>query len=132
MSWVLLILTILPQVEPVVDRCDVIEVNHFYDWEGRLVFDQLIFWEWNPLWCRDDVLDWRLLNKCPGGLPESDHRHGGWTSTFYDEQAGIIRTVRAKSVRETWTQEDPEAIERQICPASQRRGLTKVKFKIFP
>ena len=29
------------------DAVDVIELNHCYDQEGRLIFDQLIFWQFN-------------------------------------------------------------------------------------
>ena len=43
------------------DRVDLIEVNHFYDEQGRLVFDQIIFYDWSPMQCRYQVRDWRLL-----------------------------------------------------------------------
>lgn len=47
MAWLLLAI-LPPPVEPVEDCCDLVELNHFYDEAGRLVFDQIIFWEWSP------------------------------------------------------------------------------------
>ena len=34
------------------DEVDLIEVNHFHDEHGRLVFDQVIFYDWSTVDCR--------------------------------------------------------------------------------
>jgi hypothetical protein len=116
----ILLLTIIPPPEPVRERVDVIEVNHFYDEQGRLVFDQLIFWDWCEAQDRHEVIAWRML-KCPSQLPEFDWDRGGHVARWLDGE--VFREVRAQSVRETWTQYDPELEELALLPRERRREL---------
>lgn len=102
------------------DRADVAEVNHFYDEQGRLVFDQAIWWEWSPIHERHQCLAWRLI-KSPSQLPVPDHERGGFAATWNDGE--VIRTVRADSYRETWLQYDPELADREVLPKERRREL---------
>ena len=51
------------------------------------------------------------------------HPGGGWVSTWMDD--GRLRRVRADLIRETWTQEDPESMDRSILPESRRRRLRR-------
>ena len=118
-----------PHSEPIRERCDVIEVNSFYDGEGRLVFDQLIFWDWYGEESRYHVRAWRLV-KMPGQIPERDHARDCWRSVFHD--GALLRVVEAESVGRSWTQHDPEAMEREVLPANHRRGLIEPKAKAFP
>ena len=53
----------------VTDRVDLIELNHFYDEQGKLVFDQVIFYDWCNEQCRYNVRAWRLLKKPPIPAP---------------------------------------------------------------
>ena len=50
--------------EVTADRLDLVELNHFYDEQGRLVFDQLIFYDWSPEDARYQVRAWRLVKSC--------------------------------------------------------------------
>lgn len=113
----ILLLAILPLFGPVRDTVDVAEVNHFYDEQGRLVFDQLILWDWDGK--RHQVVAWRLI-KCRRMLPMRGDR--GYAMTFLDGET--MRRVEAKSARETWTQYDPELWERGELPKEARRELT--------
>ena len=48
LTLILLLLTADVRPELVLrESVDAIELNHFYDEQGRLVFDQLIFYEWS-------------------------------------------------------------------------------------
>lgn len=109
---------------PVMDeRCDLIELNHFYDDEhGHHVFDQLVFFDWCDRTCRFQVRDWRMV-KDDRPLPVRDGR--GWKVQWSDN--GILRDVKAISIRETWTQYDPELLERNCLPKELRRELSKIK-----
>lgn len=118
---ILLALAILPAPDPIVDRVDLVEVNHFYDERGKLVFNQLLFYDWRPFQSEYEVRAWRLL-KGRDQRPERDHRSGEWVTIFHD--GGIFREVRAAAIRETWTQHDPELTERDNLPKEKRRGLT--------
>lgn len=102
------------------DRVDVIEVNHFYDEHGKLVFDQILYYEWSAAQSRYNVRAWRLL-KSPAQVPQRDWERGDFVARFYDGDA--LREIRAATVRESWTQYDPELIEREYLPKEQRREL---------
>lgn len=107
--------------EPLEDQVDLIEVNHFYDDEGRLVFDQAIFYDWCGVATRYQVRAWRLV-KHPSQLPQRDWQRGGYVTVWRD--GDLLRRVHAASYRETWTQHDPELDARQLLPAHERRGLS--------
>ena len=115
-------------VENVVnDQVDLIEVNHFYDDQGRLVFDQVIFYDWDPARGRYDVRAWRLLKK-PTQMPQRDVRGRKFFATWHDGE--VLRHVEAEAMRESWTQYDPELVEREFLPKDKRRELRKLTFKI--
>ena len=52
------------------DYVDLIEVNHFYDEHGKLVFDQVIFYDWSALQSRYQVRDWAKSVLSSGPPPE--------------------------------------------------------------
>ncbi len=111
-----------------VDQVEVIEYNHFYDEQGRHVFDQLIFYDWSPRENRYQIRDWRLI-KTVSQAPYHDANRGFYVATWHDGLT--LRQVRAASVRETWTQYDPELIERAVLPKEQRRELSDAR-KVAP
>lgn len=106
---------------------DLIEVNHFFDEQGRLVFDQVIFYDWSVTDARFQVRAWRLL-KSPKQLPRRDWKQGDYIAIWYDGEQ--LRKVRARALHETWTQYDPELIEREFLPKEKRRELRKLKVKL--
>ena len=108
------------------ERVDLMEVNHFYDEQGRLVFDQIIFYDWSPEHSRYMVRAWRMV-KNPAQLPERDWRDGGYLTVWQDGE--VLRRIRAESIRETWTQYDPELIEREYLPRERRRELRVIKVE---
>ena len=112
-----------PVSETVAERVDLIELNHFYDDRGRLVFDQLIFYEWSPWQHRYHVRDWRMI-KNRGQLPERDWRRNQYRVRWFD--GDVPREVTAPVMQQTWTQHDPELVNRQYLPKDVRRGLRDV------
>jgi hypothetical protein len=116
----------LNPVEPAVDEVDLVEINHFFDEQGRLVFDQIIFYEWCSQECRYQVRDWRLL-KTPGQVPLRNWRDGNFVAIWHDfKERDLLRRVNARMIRETWTQYDPELVEREFLPEGKRRELSKL------
>lgn len=111
-----------PQAINVRDQVDLIEVNHFHDDQARLVFDQVIFYEWSPSKSRHQVQAWRLL-KTPRQTPRRDYRLGDYVTRWTDGETE--REVRAATFRETWTQTDPELAEREFLPKERRKDLSK-------
>ena len=126
LSAVVVALGINPTEDVARERVDLMEVNHFYDEQGRLVFDQVIFYDWSPDHSRYMVRAWRLV-KNPSQLPERDWRDGGYLAVWQDGE--ILRRVQAQSMRESWTQYDPELAEREYLPKEKRKELRSVKVE---
>ncbi len=76
---------------------DLIEINHCYDENGQLVFDQLLYYDWCPSQNRYNVRDWRLL-KSRIQLPRRNAETGHYVAIWRD--GPNIRKVYAKTVRE--------------------------------
>lgn len=113
----------VPDRSVIKDEVDLIEVNHYHDARGEHVFDQLIFYDWSNQKRRFQVRAWRLI-KTESQLPRRDYRQGNWLVRWHDD--GVLREVTAASRRETWTQYDPELIERENLPQDQRLDLSPV------
>jgi hypothetical protein len=113
----------VPDRSVVKDEVDLVEVNHYHDARGEHVFDQLIFYDWSNQKRRFQVRAWRLI-KTESQLPRRDYRQGNWLVRWHDD--GVLREVTAASRRETWTQYDPELIERENLPQDQRLDLSPV------
>lgn len=126
LSAIVVVLGINPTEDVAREKVDLMEVNHFYDEQGRLVFDQVIFYDWSPDHSRYMVRAWRLV-KNPSQLPERDWRDGGYLAVWQDGE--VLRRVRAQSMRESWTQYDPELAEREYLPKEKRKELRSVKVE---
>lgn len=113
-------LAITPIPDVLRESVDLVELNHFYDFDGRLVFDQIIFQDWSERDARYQVVAWRLA-KTPDILPERDFARGGYACVWVD--GSVVRSVRARDYRESWTQYDPELAEREVLPKERRREL---------
>lgn len=108
------------------ERVDLIEINHFHDDQGRPVFDQIIFYDWSATDCRYQIRDWRLL-KNPNQIPVRRTSDGEYVAVWNDfKSRDALRKTQAKLVRETWTQYDPELVEREFLPEGKRRKLREL------
>src|SRR6478736_264421 len=101
------LLSIVPLDDVARESVDLIELNHFYDEHGRLVFDQVIFYDWSVGETRYNVRAWRLV-KNPSQLPQREWDSDSYSAIWQDGEQ--IRNLRSKSLRETWTQYDPELL----------------------
>ncbi len=128
-SWLsmasVLLLSIAPGIdsdstEAVRHEVDLIELNHFVDDEGREVFRQLIFYDWSKSQHRFHVRAWRLV-KYESQLPQRRWNPDHYQCTWHDD--GLLRQVVAPQMRETWTQQDPERVNRKYLPEDQRAPL---------
>jgi hypothetical protein len=129
------------------ESVDLVEVNHFYDEHGRLVFDQTIFYDWQrykiegtpgalerdeaqtasggpsqEFGYRFQVRAWRLIKNPQTQLPYRNWRQGGYTCGPWQD-GETLRIVHARGFRETWTQYDPELVEREWLPKEKRKEL---------
>ena len=114
----MLLLLLISYDPAVVDRVDVIELNHYCDAMGNVVLSQVIFWDWNYRDSRFEVRDWRLYKCHMRPLSSRD----GCKMRWLDKD--IFRRVHAKQFAETWTGYDPEVVDRRYLPCDQRRLLS--------
>lgn len=113
---------------PLTDHVDLVEVNHCYNADGRLMFDQVIWYNFG--YERFDVVAWRILKNVRNGKDEFIPRHAtpipdSRLHVSFWRDKGVRRKVIAKIYRETWTTYDPELKEREFLPSKQRQGLRK-------
>ena len=124
--FALLLLSVIPRPDMrVQERADLTELNHFYDDNGKLVFDQTIFYDWSVADERYHVRAWRLMKNAPAELTHRDWLRGGYRTTWHDSGSEIITDVWSPEYRETWTQYDPELVEREYLPKEKRKELRK-------
>ena len=116
----LLILSILPRETVATDTVDVCEVNHTFNENAEPVFSQIIFYELKD--STEQVRAWRMV-RSPSLMPTRDWANGGYVVTWVDGE--IPRTVRIRSVRETFSQYDRELSERESLSPEHRRELRK-------
>lgn len=127
--WVLILLSVVPRGLVLEDHVDLVEVNHFYDEQGRLVFDQIIWWGMYPDGLH--VREWR--NLMTGGAAASLPVHipgGGYRSFWWDSDR--LRLVTATTFTESWTQHDPELADREFVPKELRRLFRRSPHKWPP
>jgi hypothetical protein len=112
----LVVLMVGPEPVAVVEHIDCLETNNFYDTDGRLVFRQRLHWRWNGRESRYQCEAWRMI-KDEGNYPV------GNSLTWVDDGC-VIRKVLVTSKQESWTQYDPELIDRARLPKESRTELT--------
>ncbi len=112
-------------VTTVRQRVDLIELNHFVDEDGREVFRQVIFYDWSKTHRRFHVRAWRLIKE-ESQIPQRHWNPAMYQCSWHDE--GLLRQVWAPSLRETWTQQDPERVNRGLLPEDQRVPLFPPKM----
>lgn len=110
-----LLLALLPHQELSIQPVDVIEVNHPIDIAtGKETFSQFLFRDYDG--GDFPITDWRLCGD------KRLTKHGDhWRLTWVD--GGRIKSVRADSVIETYTDFDPELLERERVPREKRKML---------
>ncbi len=108
---------------------DLVELNHFLDDNGREVFRQVVFFDWCGEQRQFHVRAWRLV-KQPSQLPRRVWEPSGYLVRWQDKS--VTREVWSKSMRETWTQEDPERVNRRILPENERRPLWSETVEMVP
>ena len=110
MAAILLLIACILPVGSEPARCDRIELNRVYNDDGKLWLSQVIFWRWEPCvgWVAEGWrrLDHGKLRKVPNGWRWEEPWHA---------------TVEAPLMRQTWTQYDREAVNREEWPVASRR-----------
>ncbi len=123
-ALLLILISVLPSDRVARESCDRIELNSFYDDQARLVFDQVLFFDWSHEEGRYQLRGWRMV-KSESQLPRLDHARGVYVCDWQDGEVHRIVTAPVLSVSRT--QYDPELTEREFLPKERRRELRSPK-----
>ena len=100
----------------VAEYVDCIELNHFYDQGGKLVYDQVVFYELAPETGRFQVRAWCLVEDREklNRRPTKNHTTGLYQVDWYDADYRVLRKITSRLYRESWTQIDPERENKKV------------------
>jgi hypothetical protein len=109
------------------ESIDMIELNHFYDPHGRHIYDQVIFYHLAPetgkyrvrAWCL--VEDRETLSRRPIRNLETGRVRVEW----YDGEHKVLRHLESPIFRESWTQVDPERMDKRNLDERLRLSLVQ-------
>ena len=101
------------------ESCDMIELHHMHDIEGRRSFDQVIFWDWDERRNEYHVRAWRIVQ----GDEMPVQRGQRWYISYHDQN--IRRSFVSSHYRETWLQRDPEREDKREHPECMRVALRR-------
>jgi hypothetical protein len=116
------------------ERVDLIELNHFYDPQGRHVYDQVIFYNRHPgsgkfqvrAWCL--VEDRESLNRRPIFQVET----GLYRVDWLDSDQQVLRRIESRLHRESWSHVDPERMDKKKHDERLRLSLAQPPKKRKP
>lgn len=111
----------------VAESVDMIELNHFHDVLGRHVYDQVIFYEWSQSHREFHVRAWALIDERDSDTrwPTKNYASGRWHVRWHDRDQNIARNLSSAWLRESWTQADPERVNKSLLPEHLRHSLVK-------
>jgi hypothetical protein len=110
------------------EHVDAIELNHSFDARGRLIYDQLIFWERTPTTGRFQVRAWCLVDDREGmNRRPLRNDNGLYECDVVDTSERLTRRIVSRLFRESWTHIDPEREDKRLHPESLRIELVKRK-----
>jgi hypothetical protein len=123
LAALIIAVSILPVPDVLRESVSCIDDNFFYDGDGKLVFEQIIFLDFNERTGEESIVAWRLAKE-PSQKPQRDHT-GGYFVMWNDN--GQLRRVHSQSLRETHYQFDIEVEAREKHPKESRRELRSPK-----
>lgn len=94
-------------------RVAAIEINQVYNGEGDLRLRQAILWA--DYQDGEHVVAWRMLKPTETAVPAGD----GWSLDWNGRPGAVWSAV----LRRTWTQYDPEILDRKHLPQCERIGV---------
>ena len=125
-----------PPSDIVYDTIDYLELNHFYNEQGKIVFDQYVFNTTHPVFDKEYVRQWRLIKdsrseieKDEDGIPKYIGSPGFHLDLFnkvliFNEglvgEKRVERRIKFIWFYESWTQYDVELDNREFIDKEHR------------
>ena len=116
------------------ENVDLIELNHFFDQQGRLVYDQVIFYELAPETGRFQVRAWCLVEdrEYLNRRPVQDQETQLYEVNWFDTDQRLKRKITSRLYRESWTQVDPERSNKKLHDERLRISLIQNPKRLIP
>lgn len=111
--------------DKVVQKVDLIELNHCYDDLGRHCYDQVVFYEWSPDYRRYHVVAWCLIENGSSRTPILDRAKKQYVVRWHDRDSGRSREIWSSLYRETWSNSDPERANKKLMDEKYRVALLR-------
>lgn len=114
------------------ESVDMIELNHFYDPCGRHIYDQVIFYHLAPETSAYRVRAWCLVDdrETLSRRPSRDVARGQVRVEWYDGEHKVVRHLTSRIYRESWTQVDPERMDKRVLDERLRVSLVQGPHKV--
>lgn len=122
---VLILSVPLKLANTIAESVDCIELNHYFDKCGKLVYDQVIFYERTPTTGKFQVRAWCLVEDREelNRRPVRNEETGVYQVDWFDSDKRVKRKITSRLFRESWTQLDPERENKKILDERLRRSL---------
>jgi hypothetical protein len=116
------------------EHVDLVELNHFFDQQGRLVYDQVIFYERAPETGRFQVRAWCLVEdrESLNRRPVKNETTGLYQVDWFDADQRLLRRITSSLYRESWTQLDPERANKKVHDERLRISMVQNPKKFLP
>jgi hypothetical protein len=111
------------------EEVDLIEVNHFHDELGRHVYDQVVFYGWSAAAGDYHVRGWCLLDD-PARWPRRNKGSGLYQVIWHDRDQRVQRQIVSRHYTETWTQVDPERVNKRLLDEKHRTSLVRAPARL--
>jgi hypothetical protein len=109
----------------IVQKVDLIELNHCYDDLGRHCYDQVVFYEWSPDYRRYHVVAWCLVDNGLSRMPSLDRAKNQYVVRWHDRESSRNREIWSSLYRETWSNSDPERANKKLMDEKYRVALLR-------
>lgn len=111
------------------ERCDMMELNHYYDKDGRQIYDQVIYWRRRPQDGKYEVREWALVEdrESVNNRPCKNENSGMWESYYKRSGDDYYLIVTSPIFKESHTMYDPERENKKMTPETSRIGLYNKK-----
>ncbi len=115
----------VPKQLAAVEYVDLIELNNFYDQNGKHVYSQVIFYERTPTTGKFQVRAWCMVDESLllNRRPIKNEATGIYSVDWFDSDGKVSRKTTSRLYRESWSQIDPEVLNKKHHPAELRIKL---------
>lgn len=107
------------------EEVSLIEYNHVYNKNNSHCFDQVIFYHYHAETGKFHVRGFFLIRADRSNKPPLSDRRGWYHVEYIDESQGVLRKIKSKLYKESWSTSDPEQEDKLYLRDEYRYHLIK-------